>query len=204
MSSFINQFPYSDAHELNLDWIINAVKTLSGHVDALQEEMDQIEVMTKTEIEALINESIDANNIVIYNRMNDLKNLITQEYTQYVQNKITELKTYVDTLNNDLKIYVDTQDSYYYNTLHTYTDQALAEAKQYTDDKVLNVTMMLNPITGEYDDVRNVVNDIVYYFHSDNSLTASEYDALELTAQGYDNYELSAFDYDYNGKTLLT
>ena len=200
---FINQFPYSDAHELNLDWIINSVKKLSDHVDYLQEEFEKISVMTKDEIEKLINDSIDENNIVIYNRMNDLKNLITQEYIQYVQANITELRNYVDTLNTNLKIYVDTQDTYYYNTLHTYTDQALATAKQYTDDKVLNVTMMLNPITGEYDDVRNVVNDIVYYFHSDNSLTAGEYDALDLTAQGYDNYELSAFDYDYNGKILL-
>lgn len=197
---FINQFPYSDAHELNLDWIIKAVKTLSSHVDHLQEEFEKISVMTKEEIETLIDESIDENNIVIYNRMNDLKNLITQEYVQYVQDKITEVTNYVDAL----RIYVDTQDSYYYNILHTYTEQALAEAKQYTDDKVLNVTEMLNPITGEYDDVRNVVTDIVYYFHSDNSLTASEYDALELTAQGYDNYQLSAFDYDYNGKILLT
>lgn len=201
---FINQFPYSDAHELNLDWVINAVKTLSSHVDYLQSEFEKISVMTEEEINKRIDESIEENNTVIYNRMNDLKNLITQEYTQYVQTNITELKNYVDDLNNALKIYVDTQDTYYYNTLHTYTDQALEEAKQYTDDKVLNVTKMLNPITGEYDDVRNVVTDIIYYFHSDNSLTAGEYDALNLTAQGYDNYELTAFDYDYNGKILLT
>lgn len=201
---FINQFPYSDAHELNLDWVIAAVKTLSSHVDNLQAEFDQISVMTEEEIDKRINESIDENNTVIYNRMNDLKNLITQEYIQYVQTNFAELKDYVDGLNNALKIYVDAQDTYYYNMLHTYTDQALTEAKQYTDDKVLNVTMMLNPITGEYDDVRNVVSDIVYYFHSDNSLTAGEYDALDLTAQSYDNYELSAFDYDYSGKILLT
>ena len=70
--------------------------------------------------------------------------------------------------------------------------------------KVLSVTMMINPITGEYDDVRDVITDIVDYFHSDNSLTAAEYDALSHTAQPYDNYQISAFDYDFNGKNILT
>ena len=63
--------------------------------------------------------------------------------------------------------------------------------------------MMINPITGVYEDVRNVVNDIVSYFHTGDSLTAIEYDTLDLTAQDYDDYELSAYDYDFNGKNLL-
>ena len=198
---FINQFPYSDAHELNLDWVITAVKTLSGHVDALQEEMDQIEVMTKEEIEAMIDLAI---NTEVYPKLIELKNQITQEYQAYVQARITDLTAYIDNINSELRLYIDNQDVYYNNLAQSYADHAESEAKAYTDDKVLNVTMMINPITGEYDDVRNVVNDIVIYFHSENSLTAGEYDALDLTAAAYDAYQLSAFDYDFNGKLLLT
>lgn len=36
MSNFINQFPYSDAHELNLDWIIAEVKNLSNKMDGFE------------------------------------------------------------------------------------------------------------------------------------------------------------------------
>lgn len=197
---FINQFPYSDAHELNLDWVINAVKTLSGHVDALQEEMDQIEVMTKEEIESMIELAI---NTEVYPKLVELKNQITLEYQAYVQSRISDLTAYIDNINNELRLYIDNQDVYYNNLAQSYADHAESEAKAYTDDKILNVTMMINPITGEYDDVRVVVTDIVNYFHSDNSLTAAEYDALDLTAQDYDNYQLSAFDYDFNGKNLL-
>ena len=32
MSDFINQFPYSDFHELNLDWVIKQVKDLTGQM----------------------------------------------------------------------------------------------------------------------------------------------------------------------------
>lgn len=197
---FINQFPYSDAHELNLDWVIKTVKILSDHVDALQEEMNQIEVMTKEEIESMIQLAI---NTEVYPKMEEQKNQITQEYQAYVQSRISDLTAYIDNINAELRIYIDNQDIYYHQIAQSYTDNALIEAKQYTDDKILNVTMMINPITGEYDDVRNVVSDIVYYFHSDNSLTAAEYDALNLTAQAYDAYNLSAFDYDFHGKILL-
>lgn len=200
---FINQFPYSDAHELNLDWIINSVKTLSNHVDYLQEEFNKISVMTKEEIEAMINSAIGVNNVEIYSKMTDLKYQITEEYQAYIQARISDLQTYTDNLVNNLRVYVDNQDVYYNDLSQNYASNALNESKAYTDDKVLNVTMMINPITGEYDDVRNVVTDIVNYFHSENSLTASEYDALDLSAQAYDAYQLSAFDYDFNGKILL-
>ena len=187
---FINQFPYSDAHELNLDWVITTVKNLSAHVDALQEEMSQIEVMTKKEIEAMINLAIDTD---VYPKMAEMKNQITREYQQYIQARI-----------DDLTAYIDSQDAHYNELSRSYADHAESESKAYTDDKILNVTMMINPITGDYDDVRNVVTDIVDYFHSENSLTAAEYDALNLTAQAYDSYQLTAFDYDFNGKTILT
>lgn len=198
---FINQFPYSDAHELNLDWIINAVKTLSAHVDSLQEEFEKVEVMTKEEIESMINLAIDTD---VYPQMAEMKNQITQEYQAYIQARIDDLTSYIDSIESDLRIYIDSQDAHYNELSRSYADHAESESKAYTDDKILNVTMMVNPITGEYDDVRNVVTDIVDYFHSENTLTAAEYDALNLTAQAYDSYQLTAFDYDFNGKTILT
>ena len=36
MSDFINQFPYSDFHELNLDWIIKTVKDLDGKMNTFE------------------------------------------------------------------------------------------------------------------------------------------------------------------------
>lgn len=190
--AFINEFPYSDFHQLNADWLIKQTKELLNRVKTLEEEMAQIEVMTEDEIKALINDAIATNNIEIYNALDALHTLITSEYTAAIQTAI-----------NNLKIYVDNQDIHYDTLAHGYADNSLVQAKQYTDDKILNYTMMVNPITGQYDDVRNVVNDIVYYFHSENTLTAGEYDALDLTAQQYDSKDLTAYDYDFNGKNLL-
>ena len=182
---FIHKYPYSNLHELNLDWLIDVNKELITKVKALEDEMAQIEVMTREEIQAMINSAIATNNIDLYNRMTALHAQITQEYTSYVTNRINQLTVYNDGLAQG------------------YAATAQANANAYTDDKVLNYTMMINPITGDYEDVRNVVDDIVTYFHTENSLTAGEYDALDMTASYYDSKDLTAYDYDFNGKVRL-
>lgn len=207
---FTSQFPYSDFHQLNLDWLINMMKALRTQMDAIQEEFDKIEVMTKEQIEMIIQEAILNNNRELYEYLTQLKAQITAEDKAYTDSQISAAKSYTDnqitSVNNniaDLKIYVDNQDVYYDALAKTYADHAVVVANQYTDDKVVNYTYMISPITGEYEDVRDVINEMIDYFHSDNSLTAAEYDALDLTAAAYDAYDLTAFDYDFNGKILL-
>ena len=200
---FINQFPYSDFHEMNLDWLINQTKLLNEQVKQLQDIMAEIEVLTEDQINSMINAAIDANNIDLYNRMVNLKNEITADYIRYCNDQISNLKSYTDNKLGQLTVYVDSQDQYYFQQSKNYSDGILVQANAYTDGKVLDYTMMINPITGVYEDVRNVVDDIVEYFHTDGSLTAQEYDDLELTATVYDAYELTAYDYDFNGKNLL-
>ena len=200
---FVNQFPYSDFHELNIDWVIKQVKDNIEAIKVLQEQMAQIEVLTEDQINAMIKNAIDSNNVILYNAMSDLKAQITSDYVSYCNEKIYDLKITLENQINQLKTYVDIQDTYYFDLAKTYSDNILVQAKDYTDQSVLDYTMMINPITGVYEDVRNVVNDIVEYFHTDGALTAGEYDALELTATVYDAYELTAYDYDFNGKNLL-
>lgn len=189
---FIDMYPYSDFHELNLDWLLAKTKSMIEKMTYLEEEFAKIEVLTEEQIRSMINSAIATNNIYLLNELNNLHTQITNEYTSYVYNRIEQLK-----------VYLDNQDIYYDNLAKGYADQALIDAKTYTDDQVLNYTMMINPITGQYEDVRNVVNDIVTYFHTQDSLTAGEYDALDLTAGYYDGKQLDAYDYDFNGKTLL-
>lgn len=190
---FINQFPYSDFHELNIDWLIAKTKELNTHMETLQAEFDKIVVLTQDQIEAMINAAIASNNVILYNELVELRDQLTAEYKSYCNNQIEQLT-----------IYVNNQDSYYDDLAKGYAENAITQANAYTDGQVLNYTMMINPITGAYEDVRLVVNDIVSYFHTGDALTAAEYDALELTASAYDAYEINAYDYDFNGKTILT
>lgn len=43
MLGFLYKFPYSNFHELNLDWLINTVKSFSGIIDQMQNEINKDE-----------------------------------------------------------------------------------------------------------------------------------------------------------------
>ena len=201
--SFINQFPYSDLHELNLDWLIKITKQNQDQIDYLTEEFAKIEVLTEEQIQLMIAAAIAENNVEVYNAINKVKEDLLSAMNALNTDITARYKAYTDAQIALQKIYIDNQDVFYFEQAKNYSDENLNLAKAYTDQAVLDYTMMINPITGVYEDVRNVVNDIVTYFHTDGSLTAAEYDALELTATVYDAYELTAYDYDFNGKNLL-
>ena len=192
MSDFINQFPYTDFHELNLDVWIKKLKTAEANIADLQDQMSKIVVVTEEHIQEMIDAAIASNNIILAQQLQNMKDQITAEYVGYITAQI-----------NTLTVYIDNQDVYYNGLAEGYAATAYNDAKAYIDAEVLDYTMMINPITGEYEDVRNVVNDIVSYFHTQNALTAAEYDALQLTAADYDAYQITAYDYDFNGKTIL-
>ena len=191
-NNFLHQFPYADFHELNLDWLLNKTKELETTTAYLVEEFAKIEILTEDYIQSMIDRAIEANNLILAQKLIKLKAEITTEYKGYVTAQI-----------NALTIYINNQDVYYDGLAQGYADTALADAKEYVDSEVLDYTMMINPITGVYEDVRNVVNDIVSYFHTADALTAGEYDALDLTAGAYDAYDITAYDYDFSGKTIL-
>jgi len=186
------EFPHTRTYEGDLGWIIKNLSEVAAITKHLEEEFAKIVILTQEQIQSMIDAAIADNNLVIAQQLIDLKNQITTEYKGYVTAQI-----------NTLTIYIDNQDSYYNGLAQSYAATAETNAKNYTDSQVLNYTMMVNPITGEYEDVRNVVEDVVQYFHTENALTASEYDALDLTASAYDAYDLTAYDYDFNGKIRL-
>ena len=186
------EFPHTRTYEGDLGYLLKKLEQVAKDTDYLMDEFAKIVVLTKEQIQHMIDQAIAANNVVLAQELEDLKNQITIEYQGYVTAQI-----------NALTVYIDNQDVYYNGLAEDYAINAENNAKAYTDSQVLSYTMMINPITGVYEDVRNVVEDIVSYFHTGDSLTASEYDALDLTATYYDNKQLTAYDYDFSGKTLL-
>lgn len=186
------EFPHTRTYEGDLGYLLKKMEQISKDTDYLMDEFSKIVVLTQEEIQRMINASIEANNFILAQELQDLKEQITLEYKGYVTAQI-----------NALTVYIDNQDTYYNGLAEGYALTAENNAKDYTDSQVLSYTLMINPITGIYEDVRNVVDDIVSYFHTADSLTALEYDTLDLTATYYDGKQLSAYDYDFSGKTLL-
>lgn len=186
------EFPHTRTYEGDLGYIIKKLNEVSTDTEYLMEEFSKIIVLTEEQIQKMINDAIAANNVLLAQQLQALHDQLTIEYKGYVTAQV-----------NSLTVYIDNQDTYYNDLAQGYAETAETESKAYTDAQVLNYNMMINPITGQYDDVRDVVTDIITYFHSNDSLTAIEYDVLEMTASDYDLKELTAYDYDFNGKNLL-
>ena len=70
--------------------------------------------------------------------------------------------------------------------------------KYYTEQ-----TSMQNPYTGKFENVVNVVKQLVKFHEEVNSLTADEYAALNLTADEYAEKNITAYDYYVKGKKIF-
>lgn len=153
---------YQYLHELT-----EASKGMSDDIESLRSEM--------TSFEEEINEEIQ--------RIND----ILVEYDMKIDRIANELYVYVDDKIVNLKNYVDSQDSL-------------------LDSRIKNIEIgkinIYDPTTGLYSPIQTVIDNL-YDMNRQNALSATEYDALELTATEYDAHQLTAREYDINGKELL-
>ena len=153
---------YQYLHELT-----NATKELSDEVQQVRQDMD--------DLEASIQEEID--------KINEL----LVEYDLKIDRIANELRVYTEDKIVNLKNYVDTQDN-------------LLDAR--IKDIEIGKINLYDPTTGLYSPIQTVIDNI-YDASRQNAITASEYDALELTATAYDAYDLTARQYDTEAKTLL-
>lgn len=111
----------------------------------------------------------------------------------------TELQAAISTLDQNLRELINSE----YRILKEYVDEA-DENLQYQIDHfdIGNITL-LDPTTGLQSSIQTVINNIYDQTRTD-SISAGEFDALELTAGTFDSKEISAFNFDQHSKSLLT
>lgn len=189
---FTNKYPYTDFHELNLDWILEQTSDMNKRVSYLEDEFSKIIVLTKEQIQKMIDATAEET-LGSANKYTDEKaELLTSNYERYVEAQIDIFKVYSD--SEDTRVLAESK---------AYTDTTSINDRAYTDSKLINATFMINPITGMYEDTRDVITSIVSSFHRTNAINAIDYDNKHLTVGTYDALLLTAFNYDFNAKKLL-
>lgn len=197
---FINwdEYPYSNVHELNLNWIINQLKILEDEVKIV------VEISKNWEVE--VNEL--NNRMLIIERENERLNLLYNTFVQEVEQKFETLK-YEQALEFEiLKESIDSRFSTLQNnierTLNNFNNRInyLDNKLDTTLENLPSLIFMTSPFTGEKENIVDIIDELASTQRV-HALTSLEYDNLELTALEYDNYELTAYNYDWNGKNLL-
>lgn len=181
----------------------------SNYLESLTYEEQLLFLLNRIEndivpnLDDLINQfnKLDINFDEVNKKISDLQNSFSVLQAQ-MNNLETKIYNQVDIkLQNQYNEIVNLMNQYQtlFNTnLQTTKDDL---EKQIENIELGNV-IAYDPTTGTTENVSTVIQN-VYDALRNNSITCSEFDALELTATSYDEKEISAYNFDVNGKTFL-
>lgn len=192
----MNIFPYSNFHELNLDWIISVLKEFQTRLDTIAEDGYQ-----KSK------EYVDSQLSGLRNEFDTFKNEVNATLAAY-DDTIRDFRIYV---TDQLILFQSELDGYQKQLsdsvagLRVYTDQKVEqsekEMQEYIAERVLNNISVLDPFTGYYVSIQYMIN----YLSSLHMTGGATYDEIAnarktisaLTALGHDYTEWATNGREY-------
>lgn len=205
----INKYPYTNFHELNLDWIVEEmlkvskdVETINKWKDEWTDEFEDIRTLIDDLNTKYTSLEADFNNLVT--TVNTNFTILTNEFTNKFNAQEDKINLLFEKQKKEVSDRLDTFQTEVRNTLNLMNSRidAMNNRLNYVLDNLLDNVLMVNPFTGLKESVVNVIN-YLSSLHMVDGITANEYDLLELTATYYDGKELTATQYDINATNLL-
>lgn len=172
---FFNRYPYTDFHELNLDYILQEMKELKDAMDGLlQEAIDQATANAKAYIDEKLGQieddfaTLQRNFNSLDKHVDDLDELVN-EFNQNILNQIQILKDYIDDgLEADrlqMQLLISQNNEYLLNQMESYLSQI----------KVINY------FTGQKVSIQDMFNYLAMLHLSDSI----DYDTMAARAKTY-------------------
>lgn len=211
-----DNWPYTNFHEINLDWVIQTMRDAMAKIDETYKQIQDLyklypELSAEIyRIEKKLNDSnakIMAEISAINTRINNMDFATREEVAEQIARVYAAIELSIFTLKTDIKLlysYVDTR----HKQQKDYIDNEIA----YVENEIYNITLkpvqqVISPVTKEKVSVQQGLNDVyneLYVILSNVwGLTVWEYDTLYLTVKEYDDYNLTVAQYDYVGKWYL-
>ena len=214
------QYPYTNFHEMNMDWLLQQMKIISDDITVLNEWKAEREIRDKWIDDTItdLNEKYDAL-VLLYNTfvedVNNRFNLLSRDITEQVDALERRVTRQVDDLEaritgqfNDLEAELRGEIAAFetsvnsilnvYNSRINTVESGLVTVQ----NMIPNMMNMIDPFTGEENTITNIIYEIVNNAKP-NALTATAYDGYALTATYYDGLNLSAYEYDFNGALYI-
>lgn len=219
-----DRFPYTNFHELNLDWIMKEIARYDDIItsfQAWQAESEHTTAEIQARLRVLENDmsSFEQDMQLAFNRLSaDLQQQIN-ELDAESQRRLTEAINQMQTQINNLIAQTRQQIAemqheidnaiIYLDGRMDYNNQLMREYVEYRLDKFIHdfpsilELPVFNPVRGRVTDIDMALRDLYDMIRVDGAVTAFEYDSLQLTASDYDSLGLTAFQYDTNARYLL-
>ena len=191
-----NMFPYSNFHELNLDWMLAELKDFSLQLEEFRTRLDTVRegilADAKTYTDTAISEKYD-------------------EFQQQYNTLVIQIAQFQTAINNTLKGFQDQFDDYKeYTTAEVqsakaYTDAAIEQNNAYLLEEITKQSIgikVLNPFTGERVPIQNMI-DYLADFHMQNAILVNTLVGRNNTVNQMKAYNASCTDLSVNGATIV-
>lgn len=204
------QFPYTDLHNLNLDWILHEIDNLKHEVEQIEDYGDRISDVENalTQVENSIR-SIQGSLTSLNQRCNNIESSV-EDAQEAIRNMYAQVAADIANIQNEvnairtqyiaLKAYVDMRDRSVLDESKQFTLERIAALLDYFEDP--EQVYVINPFTQEVQTIQQFIDSLAEYLRY-GALTAEEFDSLGLTASDYDAMQIKALEYDMFGKYAI-
>lgn len=193
---FQHKYPYSNFHDLNLDWILQKIQEYEVRLDGIVDEaVSQANDYTDQQIAQFRN---DFNDLVaqveqevadMLSAVDDAIDRLTQEQQEFIETATTQINAInerVDALEESISASVD--------GMRAYTNQAILDNNQMLFDYIESAFIDVHVVdyfTGEKVTIQEMFDKLAQ-FHLQNPLTYNQFSGKEITYSA-----LSALDVTY-------
>ena len=192
---FKNTYPYTDFHELNLDWLLERLTKVESRIDGIKEE---VEKDMKEYVDAQMSPYVTKLNQLIA-QVNALDSKVTETLEDYAA-EIVAFEKQVDDKIDQIQKNIANQ----IEAVNLLTDTKIEQNNVYIIDQVQkslgNVVMVVNPFDGSKVTIQQMV-DILAAYHITDALTYLVMADRALTYEQFNNLNLTYTQLLLHGNT---
>lgn len=194
---FINKYPYTDFHELNLDFILAKVQELDARIDNIKVEFLQeanaytdAQIATQT---AYIDDAVAGVNQTAAQIQTNFNNLVA-----YVNTQVNTLNHQIDVLYDDIAANIQ--------AVNARTDVLIQTNNEYLFREIgtmLSQATVINYFTGDETTIQNMF-DYLASFHLSDSLNYNQLYAKNNTYTQLMGYNMTYTQLVNSGNIIIT
>lgn len=197
---FVHEYPYTDFHEMNLDWILSKIKEF-------QERLDAISITILDEAKAYTDEQITIRLANVENEFAQFKAQV-EAYLAGLDDRFEDLVDYVndkiDEFESQLPAIYDSIQSAYENA-NAYTNRAIEDNNTYLINEIvegIGRIKVINYFTGEMVSIQQMF-DYLASLHATNGIDVNTLIARNKTVNELIALNATVTDIATNGSVII-